>query len=204
MASLHAIKHTDKNHAPIRVQVRELREEAEGGARGASVLHVNYEEHGWFRYRRSAEGGLGFEAQGDSNVWRPLGYSEERKGLLSVSIQHSLEGQQVHCLLPKIITSWILENKCLAEDVPQNRPASDDNAAHITREGEGEAEWVTAEGWTYTCKAAPCDVGGVFVATGQDTTIPPQKMYKREEVTQSTQFFPCTCPPPPTPHCWSP
>ena len=134
MASLHAIKHTDKNHAPIRLQVRELREEAEGGARGASVLHVNYEEHSWFRYRRSAEGCLGFEAQADSNVWRPLGYSEERKGLLSAFIQHSLEGQQVHCLLPKIITSWILENKCLAEDVPQNRPASEDTAAHITRE----------------------------------------------------------------------
>ena len=176
MASLPAIKHTDKKTTSIVLQVREVRDVGEGGAGGFSVLLVNYVGHSWFRYRRCAEGGLGYEAQGDSDEWRPVGFSEDRKGLLSVFIQHSLEGQQVHCLLPKIVTSWILENKCLAEAVPQNKPASEDNAAHITRKGEGEAEWETAEGWKYTCKAAPCDFGGAFVATGQDMTIPPQKM----------------------------
>ena len=173
MACLPAIKHTDKKATSTLLQVREVRDVGEGGAGGASVLHANYEGHSWFRYRRCAEGGLGYEAQGDSDEWRPVGFSEDRKGLLSVFIQAS---HQVHCLLPKIVTSWILEKKCLPEAVPQNRPASEDTDVHITRTGEGEAQWETAEGWKYTCKAAPCDFGGVFVATGPDMTIPPQKM----------------------------
>ena len=174
MVSLHAIKHSEKNHAPIRLQVREVRDEGKGGAGGDDVLHVNYEVHSWFRYRRCPEGGLGFEAQGDCDDWRAVGYSEDRKGLLSVFIQHSLDGQQVHCLLPKIVTSWILEKKCLAELVPQNKPASEAAAGHIIRKGDGEAEWETAKGWKYTCQAAPCDFGGVLLATGQDMSIPPQ------------------------------
>ena len=173
MASLHAIKHTDKNHAPIRLQVIELRDAGEAGAGAASVLHVNYEAHGWRRYRRCAEGGLGYEAKGDSNDWRPVGFSEDRKGLLSVFIQ---ESHQVHCLLPKIVTSWILEKKCLAEALPQYKTASGATAGDVITE-EGGAEWATEEALKYTCKAAPCDFGKVFVAKAcEDMTIPPQKM----------------------------
>ena len=164
MGGLRAIKHTEKNSAPLRLQVREVRDEVisvsggDSGEGGASVLHVNYEGHGWLRYRRCAEGGLGFEAKGDSDEWRPVGYSEDRKGLLSGFIAHSLERQQLHCLLPKIVTSWILEKKCLAEALPQNKPASGATAGDMTTNEEG-AEWATEEGWKYTCKAAPCDFG---------------------------------------------
>ena len=173
MACLHAIKHTEKNPAPIRLQVREVSESGEGGA---SVLYVNYEGEAGFRYRRCAEGGLGFEAKGDSNEWRPVGYSEDRKGLLSVSIKHSHESQQLHCLLPKIVTSWILEKQCLAEAIPQNKPASGATAGDITTKEAG-AEWLTEKACKYTCKAAPCDFGKVFVAKAcEDMTIPPQKM----------------------------
>ena len=182
MASLTAIKHTEKTPAPLRLQVREVREEVtsvsggDSGEGGASVLHVFYEGHGWFRYRRCAEGGLGFEAKGDSDEWRPVGYSELWKGLLSVLITHSLENRQVHCLLPKIVTSWILEKKCLAEALPQYKTASGATAGDVITE-EGAAEWATEEALKYTCKAAPCDFGKVFVAKAcEDMTIPPQKM----------------------------
>ena len=182
MACLHAIKHTEKTPAPFRLQVREVREEVtsvsggDSGEGGASVLHVFYEVHGWFRYRRCAEGGLGFEAKGDSDEWRPVGYSELWKGLLSVLITHSLENRQVHCLLPKIVTSWILEKKCLAEALPQYKTAAGATAGDIITE-EGGAKWATEEALMYTCKAAPCDFGKVFVAKAcEDMTIPPQKM----------------------------
>ena len=157
MACLHAIKHTEKTPPPLRLQVREVREEVtsvsggDSGEGGASVLHVFYEGHGSFRYRRCPEGGLGFEAKGDSDEWRPLGYSEERKGLLSVFIEHSHESRQLHCLLPKIVTSWILEKKCLAEALPQNKPASGATAGDITTKEAG-AEWATEKACKYTCK----------------------------------------------------
>ena len=103
---------------------------------GRIVLWIAYEElHGEVCYCRSLEGGLGFERykQKGTNELKEerLGFSETQKALLS----RVFSGR----VLPRKITTWLLENRCLADLVPGRKQQGDTD--NVDTGKENVAKW---------------------------------------------------------------
>ena len=119
-------------------------------------LLVKYFEHdGHVAYRRSTDGGLGYEIfqrKGEASTSRHVGYSESRKTLLS----HALSGWS---LPPKVVT-WLLEPCCLADLIPMSKNAG----ARVELSLElGKASWTSPiTGKNYTIRTEPVSVGVIY------------------------------------------
>ena len=139
-----------------------LREEVDELGENDTRLLVEFTEHeGHVVYRRSTDGGLGYEIfqmKGGGSRVRRVGYSETNKRLLS----QVLPGWP----LPKKIVSWLLDRRCLADIVAERKKTD----GHIQLNcGAGIANWTSVStGRLFMVRSEPVGAGVIYTAKAQD------------------------------------
>ena len=142
-----------------------LREEVDEllGEKHSWLLVKYFELDRHVAYRRSAEGGLGYEIfqmKGEkASTTRHVGYSESRKTLIS----QALSGWP----LPSKVVTWLLEPCCLADLIPMSKKAS----AGVELSYElGKASWTSpTTGNNYTIRTEPVSVGVIYTVKVVDS-----------------------------------